>query len=134
MSVSSMPSRSSTVISFCLASLSRVRRTLVLCGVPSDKNHRQRVASSAQDAFRTVKQGIQKFLDAAKQILSTINATLVAATVRTFTFDVDYNSVEVLNVDGAAAIYFTVDGTTILRPGSVSLLRGSRGPIRTVEK
>lgn len=40
------------------------------------------------------------------------HATLVAATVTTFTFDVDYNSVEVLNVDGAAAVYFTVDGTT----------------------
>lgn len=39
------------------------------------------------------------------------HATLVATTVTTFTFDTDFTQVEVLNVDGAAAVYFTVDGS-----------------------
>ena len=39
------------------------------------------------------------------------HATLVAAAVTTLTFDEDYGVVEVLNVDGAAAVYFTVDGS-----------------------
>ena len=38
------------------------------------------------------------------------HATLTADTVETFTFDEDYGSVEVLNVDGAAAVYFRTDG------------------------
>ena len=38
--------------------------------------------------------------------------TLVASTVKTFDLDDDYKEVEVLNVDGTAAIYFTVNGTT----------------------
>jgi hypothetical protein len=38
------------------------------------------------------------------------HATLVADTVSTFTLDTDFRLVEVLNVDGAAAVYFTVDG------------------------
>ena len=38
------------------------------------------------------------------------HATLEADTVETFTFDEDFNAVEVLNVDGAAAVYFTTDG------------------------
>lgn len=39
------------------------------------------------------------------------HATLVADTVTTLTFDQDFDQVEVLNVDGAAEVYFTV-GTT----------------------
>lgn len=39
------------------------------------------------------------------------HATLVASTVTTLTFNVDFNRVEVLNVDGAAEVYFTMDGT-----------------------
>lgn len=38
--------------------------------------------------------------------------TLVASTVDTVTFDRDCDEVEVLSLDGAAAIYFTVDGST----------------------
>lgn len=38
--------------------------------------------------------------------------TIVAATVDTVTFGVDFNEVEVLNRSGSAEIYFTVDGTT----------------------
>lgn len=41
---------------------------------------------------------------------SPAHVTLVANTVSTVTLDGNYNQVEVLNVDGAAAIYFTVDG------------------------
>lgn len=37
--------------------------------------------------------------------------TLVAATVKTFTLDADYGQVELTNVDGTAAVYFTTDGT-----------------------
>ena len=40
------------------------------------------------------------------------HATLVAATVYTVTLDGDYPKVEVLNRDGTAEIYFTVDGST----------------------
>jgi len=43
---------------------------------------------------------------------SPAHVTLTANTVATVTLDRNYSSVEVLNVDGAAAIYFTVDGTT----------------------
>jgi hypothetical protein len=43
---------------------------------------------------------------------SPAHVTLVANTVTTVTLDQNFSSVEVLNVDGAAAIYFTVDGTT----------------------
>lgn len=39
------------------------------------------------------------------------HSTLVAATVTTLTFDPDFNWVEVLNVDGAAAVYFRADST-----------------------
>lgn len=38
--------------------------------------------------------------------------TLVASTVDTVTIHRDCDSVEVLNVDGAAAIFFTTDGST----------------------
>lgn len=38
--------------------------------------------------------------------------TLTAATVDTVTFDDDVDTVEVLSHDGAAAVYFTVDGST----------------------
>ena len=38
--------------------------------------------------------------------------TLTANTVSTVTLDGDYNNVEVLNVSGAAAVYFTVNGAT----------------------
>jgi len=38
--------------------------------------------------------------------------TLTAATVDTVTFSADLDQVEVVNEDGAAAIYFTVDGST----------------------
>lgn len=40
------------------------------------------------------------------------HVTLTASTVSTVTLDVDYNSVEVVNVNGTAAVYFTVDGST----------------------
>ena len=40
------------------------------------------------------------------------HATLTAATVETITFSVDVVSVEVVNRDGTAEIYFTIDGTT----------------------
>lgn len=36
--------------------------------------------------------------------------TLTADTVEEFTLDADYNSVEVLNGDGAAEVFFRVDG------------------------
>jgi hypothetical protein len=36
---------------------------------------------------------------------------LAAGAVSPFTFDLDYDQVEVLNRDGTAEIYFTVDGT-----------------------
>lgn len=52
------------------------------------------------------------------------HATLVADTVKTITLDGDYQSLEVVNVDGAAIVYFTVnqdddpevegDGTIVL--------------------
>lgn len=40
------------------------------------------------------------------------HATLVATVVTTLTFDRDFARIDVLNVDGTAAVYFTVDGTT----------------------
>lgn len=40
------------------------------------------------------------------------NGTLTATTVATVTLDADYDWVEVVNLSGSAAIYFTVDGTT----------------------
>ncbi|HEX5543687.1 MAG TPA: hypothetical protein VFX60_19390 [Micromonospora sp.] len=40
------------------------------------------------------------------------HATLVAGDVTTLTLDRDYNRVEVLSVDGAAEVYFTVDKST----------------------
>lgn len=43
---------------------------------------------------------------------SPAHVTLTANTVTTVTLDQDFANIEVLNVDGAAAIYFTVDGTT----------------------
>lgn len=43
---------------------------------------------------------------------SPAHVTLTANTVATVTLDANYSNVEVLNVDGAAPIYFTVDGTT----------------------
>jgi hypothetical protein len=36
--------------------------------------------------------------------------TLTADTVATFTLDADYDTVEVLNGDGAAEVFFRVDG------------------------
>lgn len=42
-----------------------------------------------------------------------LKSALTASTVATVTLDVGaFSSVEVLNVDGTAAIYFTTDGTT----------------------
>lgn len=38
--------------------------------------------------------------------------TLTANTVKTFTLDSDFTEVEVTNVDGTAAVYFTTDGST----------------------
>lgn len=38
-------------------------------------------------------------------------ATLAAATVDTVTFALDFDQVEVINRDGAAEIFFTVDGS-----------------------
>jgi hypothetical protein len=38
--------------------------------------------------------------------------TLVANVVKTFTLDLDYNRVEVVNLDGAGEVYFTVDTST----------------------
>lgn len=43
---------------------------------------------------------------------STKHVTLVAATVTTVTLTVNAGRIEVVNVDGASAVYFTVDGTT----------------------
>lgn len=40
------------------------------------------------------------------------HATLVANTVKTMTLDRDYAMIDVCNVDGVAAIFFTVDGST----------------------
>lgn len=40
------------------------------------------------------------------------HVTLTAATVATVTLESDYNNVEIVNVDGAAAVYVTIDGTT----------------------
>lgn len=39
------------------------------------------------------------------------HATLVAGVVTTLTFDENYGRVEVLNVDGAAEVYFRTDNT-----------------------
>lgn len=39
------------------------------------------------------------------------HSTLVASTVATFTFDSNYGRVEVMNVDGAAAVYVSTTGT-----------------------
>ncbi len=52
--------------------------------------------------------------------VSPAHATLVADTVTTITFDANFGRVEVLNVDGAAAVYFRVDGTapTVAGAGS----------------
>ncbi|MFF3998531.1 hypothetical protein ACFYX8_35145 [Streptomyces cyaneofuscatus] len=47
--------------------------------------------------------------------------TLAAATVCTIRFPDDVDEIEVLSHDGAAAVYFTVDGTTPVVEG-----RGSR--------
>lgn len=41
-----------------------------------------------------------------------VHVTLVANTPATVTLDKDYKSIDVCNVDGAAAVYFTVDGST----------------------
>ena len=38
--------------------------------------------------------------------------TLVANTAATVTLDLDYPTVEVTNVDGVDAVYFTTDGST----------------------
>lgn len=43
---------------------------------------------------------------------SPAHVTLVANTVTTVTLDSDYATVEVLNVDGAASVYFTTNGAT----------------------
>lgn len=56
------------------------------------------------------------------------HVTLTADTVATVTLDRQYGAVEVVNVDGAAAVYFTVDGSsptvagdgTIVLPAAVS--------------
>lgn len=45
--------------------------------------------------------------------------TLLADTVKSFTLDAGYKEVEVLNVDGASAIYFTTNGTTPTLTGGV---------------
>ncbi len=51
---------------------------------------------------------------------SPTHSTLVADTVTTVTFDTNFGRVEVLNVDGAAAVYFRVDGVapTVAGTGS----------------
>lgn len=41
---------------------------------------------------------------------SPAHVTLTANAVTTVTLDDDYEQIEVLSVDGAAAIYFTIDG------------------------
>ena len=43
------------------------------------------------------------------------HVTLVANTVRTITLAVDANKVNICNVDGAAAVYATVDGSRCRR-------------------
>jgi hypothetical protein len=47
------------------------------------------------------------------------HATLVANTVTTLTFDEDFDRVEVLNVDGAAEVYFRFGSTNPTVGGSV---------------
>jgi len=38
--------------------------------------------------------------------------TLTPNTVATVTLDYDYDNVEIVNVDGTATVYFTIDGST----------------------
>lgn len=61
-----------------------------------------------------------------------VHGTLVAATVTTVTLtDLEYEQLEVMNVDGAAAIYFRVDGVSPtvagddceVIPATISVLR-----------
>lgn len=40
------------------------------------------------------------------------HVTLTAATVATLTFDLDFDFLEFVNVDGVAAVYYTMDGST----------------------
>lgn len=67
------------------------------------------------------------------------HVTLVASTVTTVTLDRQYGTVEVVNVDGTDAVYFTVNGTvpavasdgTIVLPaviGGVDLAADSNSP------
>jgi len=48
------------------------------------------------------------------------HVTLVASTVATVTFDEDFSHVEVINVDGVAAVYFRCDGTDPTTAGAGS--------------
>lgn len=50
------------------------------------------------------------------------HATLVASTVKTITLDAQYGRIEVVNVDGAAIVYFTVDGSTPTVAGDGTLV------------
>lgn len=62
------------------------------------------------------------------------HVTVSSGGVTTVNFDYSYEYVEVLNVDGAAVVYFTLDGTTPVvgaegtevLPGAISSLRGFR--------
>lgn len=66
--------------------------------------------------------------------------TLVANTIKTFTLDADYAEVEVMNLDGAATVYFTIgagstpavgaDGSDVLPAaiGFLSLRPKTSGP------
>lgn len=39
------------------------------------------------------------------------HVTLVGAAVSTLTFDLDFDFIELINVDGTAAVYYTFDGS-----------------------
>jgi len=45
-------------------------------------------------------------------VADALHATLTANTVTTLTLDADYGTLEVVNVDGAAAVYFVVNSLT----------------------
>lgn len=71
------------------------------------------------------------------------NITLSASTVDTVTFTDDVSSVEVINLDGAAAIYYTIDGSTptvagantFVLPATISsAVHGTPGSAATVVK
>lgn len=61
------------------------------------------------------------------------HATLVAATVATLTFDIDFPEIEVTNVDGADIVYFRCGGTapTVAGAGSY-VVHATKGAAVTI--